>query len=143
MSSRNPIGKLLRCAAMNFVCVQCGKRQPPGDRCTKCGEDNLLDLGKEQTRDLLLDIDLRLRQKREGMIRLAAVVIGIAIVVVLWTVPGYWHARGRIYPGLPFLLDQWAFMIVLALGAMKLLSLKFSAKPKFPFMDRITGQVRD
>ena len=79
----------------------------------------------------------RRRDRREAQHRLIAVVIGIALVGALWLVPGYWHARGRYYPGLPFLADQWAFMILAALGAMKLLAIAFPARPLFlPFVDR-------
>jgi len=127
---------------MDHVCTQCGRRQPASARCTGCGDDNLLDLGKEQTRELLLDIDQRLRDRREAQLRIVAVVIGIGFIALLWTAPGYWHARGRVYPGLPFLLDQWVFMIVAAYGTLKLLTRVAAAKPRFPFIDG-TGKLTD
>jgi hypothetical protein len=126
---------------MDFVCIQCGRRQAAGERCTACGEDNLLDLGKEQTRELLLDINQRLHDKRAARIRILGVVIGIAVVVMLWGVPGYWGFRNRTF-ALPFFLDQVALMIAIAFGATKLLEQVWVGRPKFPFIDG-TGTLLD
>ena len=124
---------------MDFVCIQCGRRQPAAERCTGCGEDNLLDLAKDQTRELLMDIDQRLRDRREARLRMLAVAIGIAAVVVLWGIPGYWRFRNETI-ALPFFLDQVVLMVVVAFAATKLLEQAWPGKKKFPFIDA-TGKL--
>jgi hypothetical protein len=126
---------------MDHVCIQCGRRQPAAERCAGCGEDNLLDLGKDQTRELLLDIDQRLRDKRETRIRVLGVVIGIAAIVLIWAVPGYWGFRNRTF-ALPFFLDQVALMVAVAFAATKLLERAWPGTKKFPFIDA-TGKLID
>jgi hypothetical protein len=49
-------------------------------------------------------------------------------------VPGYWSLRGVYYPGLPFIADQFIFMILIALGLSKLLA-KTAPPSKFPYLD--------
>jgi len=94
-----------------------------------------LDTRDEKVRDLMYDVDLRLSQKREGRARMAGVAIGMAVIFGLWLVPGYWHFRGRLYPGLPVFMDQWIFMAVIGFGVAKLLEKKFGRK-RFPYLDQ-------
>ena len=94
----------------------------------------MLDLANDQHVELLRDIDRRRRDKHTDRVRLASVAISLIIVFALWLVPGYWSARGRYYPGLPLLADQFFFMIVLALGISKLLE-RTAPPSKFPYVD--------
>jgi hypothetical protein len=126
---------------MDHVCTRCGRRQPAAPRCAGCGDDNLLDLAKDQTRELLHDMNQRRRDRREVQLRVLAVAIGIGVVVALWLVPGYWRARSQ-YFALPMLFDQWGFMILIAFGSLKLLSTSLAARPLFPFIDP-TGSLKE
>ena len=120
---------------MDHVCTQCGRRQMAAERCSGCGsDDGLLDLRDERTRDLLVDMDMRRRDRRETQLRMLAVVIGIGIVVGLWLVPGFWSFRLGHF-AMPFMIDQWALMIGIAFGALKLLSATLQVRPRFPFID--------
>ena len=119
---------------MKLACPECAHRQDGGDRCGACGYDGMLDLGNDRHVELLRDIDRRRRDKRTDRVRLASVGFSLIIVFALWLVPGYWSVRGHYYPGLPFLADQFFFMIVLALGISKLLE-KTAPPSKFPYLD--------
>ncbi len=94
----------------------------------------MLDLANEQHVELLRDIDRRRIDKHSDRSRLIAVAISLAIMFTLWLVPGYWSLRGVYYPGLPFIADQFFFMIVIALGAWKLLE-RAAPKPRFPYLN--------
>lgn len=117
-----------------LACPECGHRQSAGDRCGACNYDGLLDLANARHVELLHDIDRRRRDKRNDRVRLASVGLAMAIVFALWLVPGYWHLRGRVYPGLPLLADQFALMIALAYGLSKLLE-RLAPRSKFPYLD--------
>ena len=84
--------------------------------------------------ELLRDIDRRRLDKRNDRVRIASVAFGMLVVFALWLMPGYWKARSVYYPGLPLFADQFAFMIVLALGMSKLLE-KTAPPSKFPYLD--------
>jgi hypothetical protein len=117
-----------------WVCIECGNRQADAGTC-RCGGGELLDARREQVRELMADIDRRASDRREATIRWAAVVLGAGIIVALWLVPGYWYQRGRLYPGLPFLADQFAFMIGLAILFLTLGKRVFGHRPRFPYLD--------
>jgi hypothetical protein len=119
---------------VNVVCPECGHRQEAGDRCGSCNYDGMLDLTNARHVELLRDIDRRRRDKHTDRVRIIAVVVSMAIVFALWLVPGYWSVRGTYYPGLPLLADQFAFMILIAIGISKLLE-KRAPRPKFPYVD--------
>ncbi|MCA9674380.1 MAG: hypothetical protein H6708_14100 [Kofleriaceae bacterium] len=120
----------------DFACSQCGHRQPAmAATCAACGSDTVHDLRLARTRELFDDIELRLRDRREGRIRAAAVVVGMAVVITLWFVPGWWAFRRKAY-ALPFLADQIGLMVVVAIGATKLLELKFRGK-RFPYLETL------
>jgi hypothetical protein len=119
---------------VNLACPECGHRQDGGDRCGACNYDGLLDLDNAQHVELLRDIDMRRRDKHETRVRLASVAFAVTLIFALWLVPGYWTARGRYYPGLPFLVDQWILMILIALGLSKLLE-RTAPPSKFPYVD--------
>jgi len=124
-----------------FACTDCGHRQDAPGTCERCKHEPVLDLASPDTVDLLYDIELRLRMRRETRIRFGAVAIGVGVILLLWTVPGYWSIRGRFYPGLPFLADQFAFMILIGLGVMKLLEAKYKRVRRFPYVSD-DGQLR-
>ena len=118
---------------MNLACPECGHRQDSGDRCGGCTYDGLLDLDDPRHVELLRDIDRRRRDKHTDRVRVLSVGIAMAIVFAAWLVPGYWKLRGTIYPGVPLFADQFAFMILIALGVSKLLA-KTAPKSKFPYL---------
>jgi hypothetical protein len=117
-----------------WVCIDCGARQADSGQCRACSRGDTLDARDERTRELMYDVDLRIMQKSETRARLIGVAIGIGTIVGLWLVPGYWSMRGSLYPGIPFLLDQWFFMAVIGVVVSKLLE-KRLAKKRFPYLD--------
>ncbi len=122
-----------------WVCIDCGSRQTDSGECRACRKSDTLDARKEQTRELMYDIDLRIMQKSEARARMIGVAVGIGTIAALWLVPGYWSMRGTLYPGLPFLADQWFFMAVIGVIVSKLLE-KHLAKKRFPYLDE-TQQI--
>lgn len=119
---------------MNLACPECGHRQEEGrERCASCGyTDGLLSLDNFEHVDLLRDIDQRRFDKHEKKSRILAVVISMGVVFALWLVPGFWKAREESVAA-PFLFDQWALMIVIALGITMVLK-KTKPKPLFPYI---------
>jgi hypothetical protein len=118
---------------MDFCCSQCGNRQDRDAVCVRCGWDTVHDLRSRRTRDLLDDIELRLRDRTEGRTRMVGVVAGMAIVVGLWLMPGYWSLRGAAYPGLPLLADQIILMAILGYAVQRVLEKKLT-RPRFPYL---------
>lgn len=116
-----------------WVCTDCGARQPESGPCQKCRNADTLDARKEQTRELMYDIDLRIAQKAEGRARMIGVGIGIAVVVVFWAQPWYWSLRKQAF-AIPFLADQWFLMAVIGFAVSKFLEKKL-AKKRFPYLD--------
>jgi hypothetical protein len=116
-----------------FCCSQCGHRQPAEGNCAACGSDTVHDLRSARMREMFEDIESRLTERREGRIRVAGVVGGMAVVILCWFIPGWWDARGKVYPGLPLIADQIFFMVVVAFGIIKLLE-RVLAKKRFPFL---------
>jgi hypothetical protein len=117
-----------------WVCIECGGRQSDAGACTTCKSDEVLDARKEEVRNLMADVELRLTDRREARIRWTSVLIGVGVVFALWTIPGYWGLRGSLYPGLPFLADQWGFMILIGFGLLKLGGKVFAHK-RFPYLN--------
>jgi hypothetical protein len=115
------------------ACPECAHRQETGTACASCGYDGLLDLGDMRHRELLRDIDRRKLDRHTDRSRKIAVALAMAIVMGAWFIPGYWAAR-RAAIALPFLADQWAIMIVIALGISRLVE-RMAPKPKFPWID--------
>lgn len=100
-----------------------------------------MDSQREDVRELMRDVDLRLGLKREALVRWLSVAIGCGVIVACWMIPGYWQLRGSLYPGLPALFDQWLLMILIAFGLTKLLGRN---KPqRFPYLDGDTLAIRD
>ncbi len=117
-----------------WVCIDCGARQAQSGTCQRCANGDTLDVREERVRELMYDVDLRLAQRAESRARMLGVVIGVGTIALLWLVPGYWSLRGTLYPGIPFLVDQWFFMAVIGLGVSKLLEKAFTKK-RFPYLD--------
>lgn len=117
-----------------WVCIDCGSRQAESGTCRACNTNDTLDARLEQTRELMYDVDLRILQKAEGRARVVGVAVGCGLIFALWLVPGYWSLRGSVYPGIPFFIDQWAFMAIIGFGVSKLLE-KRLAKKRFPYLD--------
>ena len=115
------------------ACPECGHRQDDGAACASCGYDGLLDLGNMRHRDLLRDIDRRKLDKHNDRSLKLAVAIAMAIVIGMWFIPGYWSFRMQAI-ALPLLIDQWAIMIVFALGIQKVIE-RAAPKKKFPWID--------
>lgn len=116
-----------------WVCIDCGGRQAEQGACRACGHADTLDARDERVRELMRDVDLRLTDKRESRLRFLGVGIGMAVIFALWTQSWYWDARGRVYPGLPMLIDQWAFMAIIGLVIVKG-GEKLFAKRRFPYL---------
>ena len=125
----------LAVAENKWVCIDCGARQAAEGPCAACKHEMTLDSTDSKVRELMYDVDLRLGQKRDGQFRMVGVLVGMGVVFALWMVPGYWDARGRVYPGLPILADQWIFMALIGLGLSKFLEKKYSKK-RFPYLDQ-------
>lgn len=117
-----------------WVCLECGARQAEAGTCRACSEPTTHDMRKEDVRDLMRDIDQRQRDRVEKLSRWTGVVVGVGLVGVAWIIPGYWSLRGTVYPGLPFLFDQWLLMAVLGLGVMFVMQ-RALAKQRFPYLD--------
>ena len=116
---------------MDWVCIECGARQAEAGRCKACGKDDVLDSRVEKTRELMYDVDLRLGMARETRFRFIGVGIGMAVVFLLWTVPGYWAWEQMV--ALPFLADQWLMMAAIGFGVMMGLKKMFDKK-RFPYL---------
>ena len=123
-----------RVADNPWVCIDCGARQPAEGTCVACKHEMTLDTRDEKVRDLMYDVDLRLRGQRESRARFMGVLVGMTLIFGAWMIPGYWDARGRFYPGLPIFADQWIFMALIGLGVSKLL-MKYVGRPRFPYLD--------
>ncbi len=80
------------------------------------------------------DVELRLRSRAEARARFLGVIVGLAVIFGAWLIPGYWHLRGRLYPGLPLFADQWIFMALIALGVSKV-TLRWFGRLRFPYLD--------
>lgn len=117
-----------------WVCIDCGARQAAGGACTACKHELTLDSREEKVRELMHDVDLRLRGQRETRARFLGVLVGMTLIFGAWMVPGYWGLRGRLYPGLPILADQWIFMALIGLLVTKLVMKHFD-RPRFPYLD--------
>jgi hypothetical protein len=113
-----------------WVCIDCGARQGNQGQCGECGHDDTLDLRDEQVRVLMRDVEQRLASQRDGRLRLVGVLVGMAAIIALWFVPGYWTARNAF--GLPLMLDQLIMMALVGFGVMKLLGKL--ARPRFPYL---------
>lgn len=120
---------------MDYACSQCGNRQERDGSCARCRSDHLHDLRSRRSRELLEDIEIRLRDTREGQLRGIAVVGSMVAVFALWMIPGYSTARAVSF-ALPFFLDQIAFMVVIAFGILKVLEPKLMRK-RFPYLDQL------
>ena len=56
-----------------WVCIDCGARQDDKGVCAACGRGDTLDTREEKVRELMYDVDLRLRQKAETRARMIGV----------------------------------------------------------------------
>src|SRR4051812_8260147 len=99
-------------SAGSWVCLDCGARGSEPGTCAACGKGELMDGRREDIRELMRDVDLRLGLKREAIVRWVGVGIGCGLIFACWLIPGYWALRGTLYPGIPMLFDQWILMIL-------------------------------
>jgi hypothetical protein len=117
---------------MWWCCVLCGQRQDEQRPCPRCDEDPV-DLRQPDVRLLLEDIEDRQRDGRDRRRTWIAVAVAMVVVIGLWLVPGWWQLRGRLYPGLPFFMDQWAIMVLVALLTRWALARR-PYRARFPFL---------
>jgi len=96
-----------------------------------CREDPVLDLADPNVRAMLIDEDLRQREKRSDRVRYVSVPISIAIVVFLLAIGG-----AAVFPSGPFLSYWIGAMIGVALGLMKLASVVMPFRPRFGDLSR-------
>jgi hypothetical protein len=102
--------------------------------CIACRHDDTLDARKEDVRVLMQDVDQRLADRRERLVRFGGVAVGILLVFVLWLIPGYWSVRGTIYPALPVLFDQWILIGLVCFLIVKLGGRSFRVASRFPYL---------
>lgn len=123
-------------SALGFICTQCSHRQPDKVPCASCGDDSPLDLDKPATIEFLREIEQRDRDRREGRVRMAAVLGGMGVILALWTQGWWWQWRARSF-ALPFFADQIAYMVLIAFGVIKLADVVLPAKRRFPVLDEL------
>jgi hypothetical protein len=111
--------------------MDCGARQAEGGACAVCREDPVLDLADANVRAMLIDEDVRQREKRGDRVRYASVPIAIAVVVFLLAIGG-----AAFFPAGPFMSYWIGAMIAVALGLMKLASVVVPFRPRFSDLSR-------
>jgi hypothetical protein len=111
--------------------MDCGARQAEGGACAACKEDPVLDLADPSVRAMLIDEDVRRREKRGDRVRYASVPVSIATVVLFLSVGG-----AAILPSGPFLSYWIGAMVAVALGVMKLADLAMPFRPRFADLTR-------
>jgi len=121
---------------MNFVCIECGRRQAGPDSCEQCGDTALHDLTKPETIYYLQDVEQRAWDKYDNRTKWIGVVLGMLIIGGLWFVPGYWDVRSKHF-AIPFLIDQIIFMAVVAYLLGKVIEKVFPKRPLFDFLDEL------
>ena len=117
---------------LRWICLDCAARQADPGACRACKRDEVLDSTNVEVLELMRDVETRLAAQRDRRFRALGAIVGIAVIVPLWAIPGYWTLR-QAY-GLPFLLDQWLLMALIGLGLSVVLGRSFD-KPKFPYLD--------
>ncbi len=115
-----------------YVCLDCASRQAELGGCIACKRDDVLDSTDPHVLELMQDVETRLANARDKRFRIIGTLVGIAVIVPLWAVPGYWTWRQAF--ALPFFLDQWLVMALIGLGVTVVLGKKFD-RPKFPYFD--------
>jgi hypothetical protein len=118
--------------APHWVCLDCGARQTAKGPCARCGKDDTSDLRDEKIRELMRDVEDRLARQREGRLRFGGMLVGVAAVLALAQVPGYWEYRMR-FLALPLLFDQLLLMAMFGFGASVGLGRIFARK-RFPYL---------
>nr|HEX4312888.1 hypothetical protein [Kofleriaceae bacterium] len=116
--------------ANTWVCIDCGARQAAPGTCAACGKDEVSDARDDKVRELMHDVDERLRRTRETHARFVGVLIGMFVVFGLWMIPAYWDLE-EIIRG-PGFIDQWALMAAIGYGVMKLLAR--GGRKRFPYL---------
>jgi hypothetical protein len=110
----------------------CGSRSTEDyGECQQCRKGPLLDIRKEEVRELIREHYSRLRQSREQWWLWVGVAIGIVVVLgAAIGIPMYRKARQAM--ALPFFSDQIILMALIAWGSQVLLSRLFKVEPPFP-----------
>ncbi len=124
---------------MDFVCVECEHRQAAHGPCEVCGDQGVQDLRNPETLTFLQDLRTRALDRRETILRWVGVGCGIALVLGLWFIPGFWAARRRAF-AIPFLFDQWVLMGALAYGIGLLLDKLLPNRAPYAFVDALVEQ---
>ncbi len=111
--------------------MDCGARQLEPGACAVCREDPVLDLIDPAVRAMLIDEDVRRREKRSDRVRYASVPVAIVIVVFLLSIGG-----AAFFPPGPFMSYWVGAMIGVALGLMKLANVVLPFRPRFADVGR-------
>src|SRR5688572_28854758 len=116
----------------HWVCMLCGYRADTDyGECQGCRQGPLLDIRKEDVRELIRDHYSRIRQSREQWWLWLGVAAGILLVLAaLIFIPPYRKMRRAM--ALPMGLDQLIIMAAIAYGTQQLMSRMFPVKPPFP-----------
>ncbi|MGE0546399.1 MAG: hypothetical protein AB7O24_24710 [Kofleriaceae bacterium] len=115
-----------------WVCMNCGARMVEQGACGSCGHHVTLDMRDPQVRTFMRDTERRLHDQRAGKLRMAGLLLGMAVVFALWLIPGYDRLRLQVF-ALPVLMDQFILAAAAGLGLSKLLERRF-ARPRFPYL---------
>ena len=113
-----------------WACIDCGHRQAGAGKCLSCREDTV-DLRVDENRQLVRDVDARLKAQSDTRRRWIGVVVGMAVVITLWFVPGYWTIERAF--ALPFMFDQWLLMAAIGMGVMFVLGRFY--RPRFAYLN--------
>lgn len=116
----------------NFVCMLCGYRAGEDyGECQECRQGPLLDIRKEDVRELIRDHYSRIRQSREQWWLWLGVLTGIVLVLAaVIFIPPYRAVRQAM--ALPLFADQLIIMALIAYGTQQTLARVFPVTPPFP-----------
>ncbi len=119
-------------AMSHWVCMLCGYRAVEDyGECQQCRKGPLLDIRKEEVRELVREHYARLRQSREQWWLWLGVGTGIVVVLAaLIFLPPYRRVRRAM--ALPLFADQIIVMAAIAYGTQQLMARLFPVRPPFP-----------
>ena len=128
-----------------FACSRCGGRQASGDACHRCRTDSMHDLRSRRARQLFGDAEARYQRERGIRSTRYGAAIGVAVVVVLWLIPGYWDLFGGLNRGdraRRLFATQFGILVGVSLAAIAIVDRILPAR-RHPFLDTLPAADRD